>query len=159
MRTRSCWWLSRVENHNVGIANSWGTFSRSCPQKTTKPTSSPPTSPPLTTTTTTTTAAATTRPNTETGDQPNKGEEGWTHVTRNRKKKKEIPFKSADKWNYNCDTWKITHPASHKKIVCDIRTEKLCPYVPVSLRKDIFDAVHGLSQPGANASICLMIDW
>ena len=64
-----------------------GHFSRSCPQKTTKPTSSPPTSPPLTTTTTTTTAAATTRPNTETGDQPNKGVEGWTQVTRNQKKK------------------------------------------------------------------------
>ena len=27
---------------------------------------------------------------------------------------------------------KITHPASNKKIVCDISTDKLRPYVPVS---------------------------
>ena len=53
---------------------------------------------------------------------------------------------------------KITHPASHKKIVCDISTDKLRPYVLASLRKDIFSAVYGLSHPGANASICLMTD-
>ena len=53
---------------------------------------------------------------------------------------------------------KITHPVSHKKIVCDISTDKLRPYIPASLRKDIFGAVHGLSHPGANASIRLMTD-
>ena len=80
-RVPQCWFCEQL-----------GRFSRSCPQEAGKPpTSPPPRSPPLTTTTTTiittTTAAATTRPNTETGDHPNKGEEGWTQVTRGRKKK------------------------------------------------------------------------
>ena len=73
-RKPQCWFCKQL-----------GHFSRSCPQKTSKSTSSPPT--PLTTTTTTTTTAATTRPNTETRDHPNKSEEGWTQVTRGRKKK------------------------------------------------------------------------
>ena len=68
-----------------------GHFSKSCPQKTTKIT--PPT------TTTTTIAAATTAtkksipsksgsPKTETGDHPDKEEEGWTLVRSGGKKKK-----------------------------------------------------------------------
>ena len=83
-----------------------GHFSRSCPQKTIKPTSPPPTSPLLTTTTTTTTstttATATTKitpptsgsPKPETGDHPDKEEEGWTHVTREWVGKKNSPLKT-----------------------------------------------------------------
>ena len=79
-RKPQCWFSKQL-----------GHFSRSCPQKNSKPTSPPPTSPlptsPPSTKTTTTTAAATTNPIIEIGDDPNKGEEGWTQVTRGRKKK------------------------------------------------------------------------
>lgn len=52
----------------------------------------------------------------------------------------------------------ITNPTSHTKVVCDTSTNKLRPYVPASLCKDIFKAVHGLSHPGANASVRLLTD-
>ena len=70
-----------------------GHFSRSCSQKTTK-TTTPPTT---TTTTIATIAAATTKtvpptsrsPKPETGDHPDKEEEGWTQVTRGGGKEKD----------------------------------------------------------------------
>ena len=71
-----------------------GHFSKSCPQKTTKTITSP-----TTTTTTTIAAAATTKtiaitngsPKPETGDHPDKEEEGWIQVIRGGKKKKNLP--------------------------------------------------------------------
>ena len=61
-----------------------GHFSRSCPQKTTKPTSSPPTA---TTTTTITDATPNKSTKPEAGDHPNKKEEESTLVARDKKKK------------------------------------------------------------------------
>ena len=58
-----------------------GHFSKSCPQKATKIVTPA-------TTTTTTTPSASKSPKPETGDHPDKGEEGWTQVTRGGKKKK-----------------------------------------------------------------------
>ena len=79
-RKLQCWFCKQL-----------GHFSR----QTHKPISPPSTSPPptpltttmTTTTTTTTTAAATTKPTIEIGNHSSKSEEGWTQVTRGRKKK------------------------------------------------------------------------
>ena len=53
---------------------------------------------------------------------------------------------------------KVNYPTTAEKIVCDTSTGRLRPYVPTSLRKDIFNAVHNLSHPGANASVRLLTE-
>ena len=80
-----------------------GHFSRSCPQKPTKITTLPTTT---TTIMTIVAAAATTKtipstnesPKPETGDHPDKEEEGWAQVTREGKKKK-TPLKKINNNN------------------------------------------------------------
>ena len=53
---------------------------------------------------------------------------------------------------------KICYPDSAEKITYNTGTGKLRPYVPASLCKDIFSAMHSLSHPGDNAYVHLLTD-
>ena len=53
---------------------------------------------------------------------------------------------------------KISYTNNAEKIICDKSTGKLRLYVPASLCKDIFTAVHSLLHPGTNVSVHLLTD-
>lgn len=45
-----------------------------------------------------------------------------------------------------------------KDIICDIASDKIRPYVPLSMQKDIFHMLHGLAHPGARSTRKLISD-
>lgn len=51
---------------------------------------------------------------------------------------------------------KLTIPGSHIQLYCDVSTTTPRPFVPKVLRKKVFDSLHLLSHPGANASTKLV---
>lgn len=53
---------------------------------------------------------------------------------------------------------KLTMPDASTKIYCDTSSPKPRPFVPKTLRKQIFDSLHSLSHPGANASARLIAE-
>lgn len=54
--------------------------------------------------------------------------------------------RTSDKSNYELKQCSI--PNSIKKIFCEVSTDNIRPYIPESLRKRVFDAIHGISHPG-----------
>ncbi|GBM47647.1 hypothetical protein AVEN_120088-1 [Araneus ventricosus] len=50
----------------------------------------------------------------------------------------------------------LSFPSSKQFLYCDISTDKIRPYVPVSFRKKVFDLLHGLSHPGMKATTDLI---
>jgi len=51
---------------------------------------------------------------------------------------------------------KIAIQGTSLKLYCDISTGKPRPYVPTSLRRQIFEAIHSLSHPGIRATVKLV---
>lgn len=51
---------------------------------------------------------------------------------------------------------KIAIPGSDMELYCDVSTSKPRPFVPVDHRRDVFDALHGLSHPGARPTVKLV---
>lgn len=51
---------------------------------------------------------------------------------------------------------KLGIPNSHAELYCDVSTTSPRPFVPKVLRKQIFDSLHSLSHPGANATAKLV---
>lgn len=47
---------------------------------------------------------------------------------------------------------KLTHGPSHTQIYCDVSAEAIRPYVPVALRRRLFDVFHGLSHPSGKVT-------
>lgn len=45
---------------------------------------------------------------------------------------------------------------SNVSLVCDVSSSHVRPYVPLSLRKKVFDSIHTLSHPGSNGSVNLI---
>lgn len=52
--------------------------------------------------------------------------------------------------NLNLKQYQI--PNSNNLIYCDTSTNKIRPFIPLQLRKTVFDTIHGLSHPGAKAT-------
>lgn len=52
----------------------------------------------------------------------------------------------------------VKFPFSEETLYCDVSTEKNRPYVPESMRRTIFQKLHGLSHPGIKASRKLIGD-
>ncbi|GBN44627.1 hypothetical protein AVEN_137474-1 [Araneus ventricosus] len=50
----------------------------------------------------------------------------------------------------------LSLPSSKRFLYCDISTDKVGPYVPVSFRKKVFDLLHGLLRPGIKATTYLI---
>ena len=50
---------------------------------------------------------------------------------------------------------KITIPGTSLELYCDTSTGKPLPYVPSSLRRQIFESIHSLSHPGIRATVKL----
>lgn len=51
---------------------------------------------------------------------------------------------------------KLTVPGSHIQLYCDVSTMTPRPFVPQPLRRQVFESLHSLSHPGANASAKLV---
>lgn len=51
---------------------------------------------------------------------------------------------------------KILIPGSRTELYCDVSTSTPRPFIPKSMRKQVFDSLHSLSHPGANASAKLV---
>lgn len=51
-----------------------------------------------------------------------------------------------------------TAPGATQAVLCDMSLGRPRPFVPAALRRRVFDAVHGLSHPGARTSIKLVSD-
>lgn len=59
----------------------------------------------------------------------------------------------------NIFTWKkCAFLTPNALIWCDVSHGKVRPYLPESLRKKFFDAIHGLAHPGVRATVKLMTD-
>lgn len=52
---------------------------------------------------------------------------------------------------------RVNLPNSTKPIYCDINNDNIRPYIPKNHRQAIFNQLHGLSHPGANATMKLII--
>lgn len=52
----------------------------------------------------------------------------------------------------NCQLKQYNVPNSDRKIYCEISTKNIRPYVPETLRKQVFEAVHNISHPGIRAT-------
>lgn len=53
---------------------------------------------------------------------------------------------------------KLKVPGSNVEIYCDVSTPSHRPFITVPFRKQLFDSLHNLSHPGANASAKLIAD-
>lgn len=53
---------------------------------------------------------------------------------------------------------KLHVPGSRSPLYCDVSTSTSRPYVPKCLRKQVFESLHSLSHPGANASARLVAE-
>lgn len=53
---------------------------------------------------------------------------------------------------------RLTIPGSRNQLYCDVSTTTPRPLVPKNLRKQVFDSLHSLSHPGANASAKLVAE-
>lgn len=53
---------------------------------------------------------------------------------------------------------KIKLPNATTKIFCDISTDRVRPFIPSTCRRNVFNAIHGLSHPGVRASTKLIGD-
>lgn len=51
---------------------------------------------------------------------------------------------------------KMNLPGSRTELYCDVSTTIPRPFVPTNLRRQVFDSLHSLSHPGANASAILV---
>lgn len=65
----------------------------------------------------------------------------------------ELP-KLVEKFKLNIQ--ELILPDSKIKVFCDISTGRIRPYVPLTFRKDVFLALHGLSHPGIRATTKLV---
>lgn len=54
------------------------------------------------------------------------------------------------------DLRKVALPGTNMELYCDFNGQNLRPYAPKPMRKQIFESLHSLSHPGANASIKLV---
>lgn len=50
----------------------------------------------------------------------------------------------------------LTFPSSNREIFCDTTNGVIRPYVPEAFRRKVFDVCHGLSHPGAKATVNLV---
>lgn len=50
----------------------------------------------------------------------------------------------------------ISVPGENYKIYCDLSTENVRPFVTYAFRRQVFDALHGLSHPGTKATVKLV---
>ena len=51
---------------------------------------------------------------------------------------------------------RLTCGPEHSPFYCDLREDVIRPYVPLSLRRDLFDAFHALSHPGPKVTLRLI---
>lgn len=62
----------------------------------------------------------------------------------------------------NIQLKRISLPDCDNNVYCDISTDNVRPYIPISFRKLIFDSIHGLSHPGIRTTrkmICQKFFW
>lgn len=53
---------------------------------------------------------------------------------------------------------RLSIPGSRTQLYCDVSTPSARPFIPTPLRKQVFDGLHSLNHPGANASIKLVAE-
>ena len=97
-----------------------GHFSRSCPQKNSKPTSLPLKA----ASAAATTVAATAGPTMEAEDHPSRGEEGWTQVTRGQKKKSPLKAPINEATTVSPEKKSTEKPTSSLKITSQKKKEE-----------------------------------
>jgi hypothetical protein len=48
---------------------------------------------------------------------------------------------------------KVDIPCTEATVYCDVSTSRLRPYITPSFRRQVFNVLHGISHPGAKATV------